>query len=180
MEHEFDANHQKWTTCDPFSLFDCAISTSVKGDCRAIENNLKAEARRANTLMIWTDCDREGENIGSEIATVCRKANPNIRVQRARFSALIAKSVPLLLHVQLVLMLETSQIHHAMQNPVELDMNQAHSVDARTILDLRLGAAFTRMQTLALQQSFPELSQEQRKSVISYGECSYMQIRFSF
>lgn len=41
--------------------------------------------------MIWTDCDREGEHIGSEVAQVCRKANPRIIVKRARFSAIIAK-----------------------------------------------------------------------------------------
>lgn len=42
-------------------------------------------------LMIWTDCDREGENIGEEVASVCRKANRNITVRRARFSAIIAQ-----------------------------------------------------------------------------------------
>lgn len=40
--------------------------------------------------MIWTDCDREGEHIGSEIVAVCRRSNPNIIVKRARFSAIIA------------------------------------------------------------------------------------------
>jgi len=39
--------------------------------------------------MIWTDCDREGEFIGSVVAEVCRKAKPNIVVKRARFSAII-------------------------------------------------------------------------------------------
>jgi DNA topoisomerase III len=58
------------------------------------------------------------------------------------------------------------QIHHAAQNPVELDKAQADAVDARTILDLRLGAAFTRMQSLILQPRFGELSQQ----TISYGE----------
>lgn len=48
-----------------------------------------AEARKADQLMIWTDCDREGEHIGSEIANVCRKANPRIVIKRARFSAII-------------------------------------------------------------------------------------------
>jgi reverse gyrase len=51
------------------------------------------EARRADRLMIWTDCDREGEHIGSEIASVCRRSNPRIIVKRARFSAIIARSV---------------------------------------------------------------------------------------
>jgi DNA topoisomerase-3 len=57
---------------------------------QGIERNLLNEARRADELMIWTDCDREGEHIGSEVAAVCRKANPRIRITRARFSAIIA------------------------------------------------------------------------------------------
>ena len=57
---------------------------------QGIARNLKQEARNATELMIWTDCDREGEHIGSEVAEVCRKVNPNIRVTRARFSAIIA------------------------------------------------------------------------------------------
>jgi DNA topoisomerase-3 len=56
---------------------------------KQVERNLTAEARNADVLMIWTDCDREGEHIGSEIATVCRKANRRIVVKRARFSAII-------------------------------------------------------------------------------------------
>lgn len=55
------------------------------------ERNLKQEARNAQVLMIWTDCDREGEHIGSEIMKVCRAVNANIRVTRARFSAIIPK-----------------------------------------------------------------------------------------
>ena len=45
-------------------------------------------------LVIWTDCDREGEAIGAEIVAICRKANPTIQVKRARFSAIIAQYVP--------------------------------------------------------------------------------------
>lgn len=57
---------------------------------RGIERNLLSEARTADELMIWTDCDREGEHIGSEVANVCRKVKPGIKVTRARFSAIIA------------------------------------------------------------------------------------------
>lgn len=42
--------------------------------------------------MIWTDCDREGENIGYEIAQYCQKFK-NIIVKRARFSAVISEYV---------------------------------------------------------------------------------------
>lgn len=101
--------------------------------------------------MIWTDCDREGEHIGSEVAQICRKANPRIVVKRARFSAIIA-----------------AQINNACRNPVELDMRQANAVAARIDLDLRVGAAFTRTQTLSLQPRFEALADK----VISYGSSS--------
>ena len=45
---------------------------------------------------------------------------------------------------------------HASQNPIRLDEAQAQAVSARIELDLRLGAAFTRMQTLALQNMIPQ------------------------
>lgn len=51
--------------------------------------NIETQARAANVLMIWTDCDREGEHIGYEISQVCRRVNARIRIERARFSAII-------------------------------------------------------------------------------------------
>jgi len=33
--------------------------------------------------VIWTDADREGENIGFEIIDVCREVNPRIQVYRS-------------------------------------------------------------------------------------------------
>ncbi len=35
-------------------------------DMQDVEKTLKQEARGCKTLIIWTDCDREGENIGFE------------------------------------------------------------------------------------------------------------------
>ncbi|KAG8898319.1 DNA topoisomerase [Tulasnella sp. 403] len=54
-------------------------------------------------------------------------------------------------------------------------MRQAESVDARCLLDLRLGAAFTRMQTLALQR---QIAQLQDQSLISYGPCQFPTLGF--
>ncbi|KAI8992952.1 DNA topoisomerase [Trametes punicea] len=149
MEYDFNVMYSKWTSCDPFSLFEAPIECKVKSDARTIAENLRTEARRAQMLMIWTDCDREGENIGAEIANICRSVNANIAVRRARFSAIIAQ-----------------QIHHAAQNPVQLDMAQSNAVEARIILDLRIGSAFTRLQTLNLQRRYEAL----KKELISYGK----------
>lgn len=63
------------------------------------------------------------------------------------------------------------QIHHAAQHPVELDLAQAAAVDARIMLDLRVGAALTRMQTLTLQTRLNEI-----KDTISYGKCTSLSL----
>ncbi|KAI0633210.1 DNA topoisomerase [Trametes polyzona] len=157
MEHDFNIMYSKWTSCDPFALFEAPVECRVRKDAETIATNLKTEARRAEMLMIWTDCDREGENIGAEIMKICRKANANIQVRRARFSAIIAQ-----------------QIHHAAQNPVPLDMAQAHAVETRILLDLRIGSAFTRLQTLNLQNRYEALKQE----LISYGPCQFPTLGF--
>jgi DNA topoisomerase-3 len=91
MGGDFDDAHRKWSSCDAFQLFDAPIEFTVAKDKKAIEDNLLSQARHADTLMIWTDCDREGEHIGLEIVNVCRKAKRNIVVKRARFSAIIAQ-----------------------------------------------------------------------------------------
>ncbi|KAJ7693325.1 prokaryotic type I DNA topoisomerase [Mycena rosella] len=154
--HDFPETHRKWHSCDPFSLFDAPVETYISKDSKDIETNLTREARRADMLMIWTDCDREGEHIGSEVKRVCRKAKPNIIVKRARFSAIIAQ-----------------QIHNAAQHPVELDQAQADAVEARIVLDLRIGAAFTRMQTKTLQDNIGQV-----EGVISYGPCQFPTLGF--
>ncbi|KAI0779452.1 DNA topoisomerase [Fomes fomentarius] len=157
MDYDFEAQYSKWTSCDPFALFDAHVECKVKDDAKTIADNLKSEAGRAQMLMIWTDCDREGENIGAEIAKICRRANANITVRRARFSAIIAQ-----------------QIHHAAQHPVQLDMAQANAVEARIMLDLKIGSAFTRLQTLNLQRRYEAL----KKEVISYGPCQFPTLGF--
>jgi DNA topoisomerase-3 len=55
-------------------------------DNKSIAKNIEDQARRATALVIWTDCDREGEHIGSEIRDAARKGNGQIQIKRARFS----------------------------------------------------------------------------------------------
>ena len=98
-------------------------------------------------LIIWTDCDREGENIGFEIIDVCKAINPRLEVKRAKFSEITRVSM-----------------ERAMQTLVEPDLLTSQAVDVRGELDLRIGAAFTRFQTMQLQKKFATLSQK----LISY------------
>ena len=36
------------------------------------QRTLEREVRGAQFMVIWTDCDREGENIGFEVIQVCK------------------------------------------------------------------------------------------------------------
>ncbi|KWU47267.1 prokaryotic type I DNA topoisomerase [Rhodotorula sp. JG-1b] len=157
--NDFEDQYRKWHSCDPVQLFDAGVKTYVTQDAdhRGIEANLLAEAKKATHLMIWTDCDREGEFIGAMVAKVCRRAKPNIVVKRARFSAIIP-----------------AQINQAARNPVDLDQLQAEAVQARMELDLRVGSIFTRVQTLELQQRVAAL----QESMVSYGPCQFPTLGF--
>lgn len=55
--------------------------------------NIQDQAKYARALFIWTDCDREGEHIGSEIRDSAVKGNPRIQVKRAQFSNIERASV---------------------------------------------------------------------------------------
>lgn len=59
----------------------------------------------------------------------------------------------------------SSHVLRAAREPIELDDKQANAVAARIELDLRVGAAFTRLQTLQLQTLGSPLDQ----GPISYG-----------
>lgn len=91
MTSDFPESYRKWSACSPSDLFTAPIEVDVSKDSKQVAQNLKAEVRRADVLMIWTDCDREGEHIGSEVVKICRQVNPRVEVKRAKFSAIIAK-----------------------------------------------------------------------------------------
>lgn len=156
---DFDASFRYWRSCDPIKLFGAPIETSVEKGKEIIAENIKKHARGAQALFIWTDCDREGEHIGTEIRDVALKINPRLDVKRARFSNI-----------------ERAHVINAARNPIPLDDKQAQAVAARMELDLRIGAAFTRLQTLNLQDMIKPVQED--VGVISYGSCQFPTLGF--
>ncbi|XP_058510330.1 DNA topoisomerase 3-alpha [Solea solea] len=155
---EFEAAFQKWHSCNPVLLFDAEVEKYCPDNMVQIKRTLEKEARQCQALVIWTDCDREGENIGFEVINVCKAVKPNLQVFRAKFSEITPNS-----------------IRRACETLTEPDVNISDAVDARQELDLRIGASFTRFQTLRLQKIFPEALANQ---LISYGSCQFPTLGF--
>ncbi|XP_028267371.1 DNA topoisomerase 3-alpha [Parambassis ranga] len=155
---EFKAPFQKWHSCNPVLLFDAEVEKYCPDNMIQIKRTLEKEARQCQALIIWTDCDREGENIGYEIIDVCKAVKPNLQLFRAKFSEITPNS-----------------IRRACETLTEPDVNVSDAVDVRQELDLRIGASFTRFQTLRLQKIFPESLANQ---LISYGSCQFPTLGF--
>jgi DNA topoisomerase-3 len=147
-----------WSKCDPVALFDAPIQIIFKPDMQPLERMLKRLAGQCQILILWLDCDREGEAIGEEVRDVCLRANPRLAVYRARFSTVL-----------------DPEIRKALQTLGRLNEAFVAAVQARSQLDLRVGAAFTRFQTLRLQRRFDGLSSE---GIISYGPCQFPTLGF--
>lgn len=158
LAHDFQMRFRKWQSCNPLVLFEAEIEKYCPENFIDIKKTLEREAQHCQALVIWTDCDREGENIGFEIIHVCKAVKPSLQVLRARFSEITPRAV-----------------RAACENLTEPDQRVSDAVDVRQELDLRIGAAFTRFQTLRLQRIFPEVLAEQ---LISYGSCQFPTLGF--
>ena len=96
---------------------------------------LKQLAQGAEEVVIATDFDREGELIGVEALEMIRAVRPEVRVRRARFSALTKWD-----------------IERAFANLVDVDFPLAWSAESRQSVDLAWGAVLTRFLSIASHQ----------------------------
>ncbi|VDM62973.1 unnamed protein product [Angiostrongylus costaricensis] len=93
MEHVFPPDMKNWNLVPVRSLFDAPIYSSIPERMKDIATTLTEESAKCDVLVIWTDCDREGESIGAEIAKVCLKSNQRLDVYRARFSEITPRAI---------------------------------------------------------------------------------------
>ena len=156
MEVDFPSSHQSWETVAFASLFTAPLVHSVIKDKTDLLHTLQREARNAEWLILWLDCDREGENIAFEVVHTALQVKASLRVLRARFSALIP-----------------ADILHALTSLTTPNRHLSDAVDARQEIDLRVGAAFTRFQTLLLRGLGSVVG-----GVVSYGPCQFPTLGF--
>lgn len=104
---------------------------------KGIIRSLKNLAKKADSVVIGTDFDREGELIGSDALRQIREVAPDVPVSRARYSAFTK-----------------AEIDHAFNHLVELDQDLADAGESRQYIDLIWGAVLTRYLTTARFSGF--------------------------
>jgi len=151
---DFPESFQSWDAVDPLELYGAPVT---RKPCKSsIVKHLATVARNVDFIVLWMDCDREGENINFEVLDICLPvmnqggAQAFARVFRAHFSAIMESDI--------------LKAYTALGKP---DQHQSHAVDARQELDLKVGVSFSRFQTRFFQGRYGDL----QASVLSYGPC---------
>ncbi len=130
LQVDFPEEYRQWREVEPRRLVDAEIIKTPKE--KTLVSSLKKFAKQAESIVIATDYDREGELIGSDIVDIIREVNRDAPISRARFSALTDK-----------------EINEAFEHLDTVDENLAKAGEARQDIDLIWGAALTRFISLA-------------------------------
>src|SRR5215210_5006591 len=127
LNPEYPEEYSNWQKVEPRELIDAEIlkTVSEKGVAQAVTSL----AKKAESVVIATDFDREGELIGVEALSLVFEANPKLtdHVQRARFSALTP-----------------GEVGRAFDELLEVSNDLANAGEARQDIDLIWGATLTR------------------------------------
>ena len=122
---DFPKQYQSWDLVDPAELFHAPIK---KMPCKSsVVKHLEGEAKGVDFIVLWLDCDSEGENIAFECLDCCMNkmagdgSNNYDRVYRAYFSAINPSDI--------------QKAYNALGKP---DKNQSMAVEARQELDLKV------------------------------------------
>src|ERR687885_687660 len=124
---EYPEEYSNWQKVEPASLIDAEIQKSVSE--KGVAEAVRSLAKKAQSVVIATDFDREGELIGVDALSLAFEANPKLvdHVERARFSALTK-----------------GEVTRAFDNLVEVSEELAAAGEARQDIDLIWGATLTR------------------------------------
>eukprot|EP00941_MAST-03F_sp_MAST-3F-sp1_P006461 g6461.t1 len=150
---DFPDEYQDWDSVNPLDLFDAPVVKKIES--KGVFFGLQELARGCDHLVLWLDCDREGENICFEVIDIVQPRMNSLRggpqqIWRAKFSAVTKQD-----------------IERAMKSLEEPNENESLAVDCRQELDLKVGVAFSRFQTKYFHGKYSDLDSR----CISYGPC---------
>ena len=145
MGYDFPAEYNSWTGVSPQKLLEIMPQKFVTKEKFAAA--VEKLSKEAHLIILACDYDREGENIGFEAKEIAAHVS-KAPIKRARYSTFSAQ-----------------EIQNAFDSPGEPDQNLSMAADTRQILDLKMGAAFTRFVTLSVREK------AFTKEILSIGPC---------
>jgi len=117
--------------------------------------------------VLWLDNDKEGENICFEVVDTvlaCMKKAAHQQVFRAKFSSITRKDI----------LFAFDSLAEEPNKNQSTTLSAGLSVDARQIIDLKIGVAFSRFQSIHLKKKFQNLNQKK----ITFGPCQTPTLNF--
>jgi DNA topoisomerase-1 len=131
----FPESYSNWQKTDPRDLIDAELIVEPRD--KNVVRALKKVAADADSVVIATDYDREGELIGLEALNLVLEVRPEVedKVTRARYSALTR-----------------DEVERAFNELDELSMPLAKAGEARQDIDLIWGATLTRAVSMATRR----------------------------
>ncbi|MEZ0345729.1 MAG: DNA topoisomerase [Infirmifilum sp.] len=151
LDYDFPREYNKWDSTDPKQLFYInPIQVTREGAYKYVKA-LQSLATQTSTVILALDADVEGEGIAFEVIKIMSQVNASLEFKRAWFSAVTRSDI--------------ISAFKQLREPNEL---WAKKVFARMVVDLTIGASFTRLLTLAVQKRKSALP---LGSFLSYGPC---------
>ena len=153
---DFLRQHNKWDAIDPVELYDVPI---VKLDAMRkmrMPQLIQKLSKGKDILCLWLDCDSEGENICYEViynSLPYLNKTSYQQIFRAKFSSLTKKDL--------------KEAFDKLSDYA--DKNVSLSVDARQVIDLKIGVSFTRFLTTSIMPALGGLDESYK--MLSYGPC---------
>lgn len=103
MGLDFISKYNNWDRVDPIELFSCPTEKKEAMPKLKMPFFLSQEGKGCDNLVLWLDCDKEGENICFEVMNAVAKSfNGNVFsnavTYRAKFSAITEKDIKAAFH----------------------------------------------------------------------------------
>ena len=153
---DFLREHNNWDAIDPVELYDVPIVKLEAMRKMKMPQMIQKLASGKDILCLWLDCDSEGENICYEViynALPYLNRRDYQQIFRAKFSSLTKKDLK-------------AAFDHISEYA---DKNISLSVDARQVIDLKIGVSFTRFLTSSILPALSDL--DESFNMLSYGPC---------
>ncbi len=152
MDVDFTPDLNDWHKVDPRTLLEVDPVLVIRSECLPYVKALAYLGSKAKEVYLALDADAEGEAIAYEAYMIIKLRNAHARFYRVRFSAVTK-----------------GEILKAFTQPDALAPSIARRVFTRMMLDLTLGAVFTRALTLTVEKY--DKNALPPGKFLSYGPC---------